>query len=178
MKFTSVFNDFSTNDFYLLGLFVVYLVIPFHTPSFIYNFLVHPVGLIFLLCTAVYMFFSVPHILAILYVLVIYELLRRDGNDSTTYRESKQANEMRTQSYKYATDPAFVESVDSRASATNELKMQKHIEDSESRPEHYSSSESLEENMIMLMSPLEYASGGSGDDFRPIDENKMGGSAF
>ena len=178
MKFTSVFNDFSTNDFYLLGLFVLYLVVPFHTPRFIYNFLVHPVGLIFLLCTAVYIFFSVPHILAILYVLVIYELLRRDGNDSTTYRESKQANEMRTQSYKYATDPALVESVESRASATNELKIQKHIEDREPKPEHYSSSESLEENMVKQMAPIEYARSGNSDNFKPIAENNLGGSAF
>ena len=76
MKFTSPFKDFSKTEFYLFGLFIVYLVIPFKTPSFLHKFFVNPVGLILLLCVAAAMFLYTPPILAIVFILVIFAIHR------------------------------------------------------------------------------------------------------
>jgi len=174
MKFTSVFNDFSTNDFYLLGLFVLYLVVPFHTPRFMYNFLVHPVGLIVLLCTAVYMFFSVPHILAILYVLVIYELLRRDGGS-----KKPQHSKNKDQQYNYITDPVSIKSIHSEGVISEEpMNASEDIDEEKEEEFALPLGDSLEELIISESSPIQYESSGNNDNFRPISENNLGGSMF
>jgi len=178
MKLTSVFNDFTNTDFYLFGLFLLYLVIPFRTPKFIYDFLVNPIGLIFLLSTVLFMFFTTPSILAILYVLVVYELLRRDGSDRIKHRKNKQANHSEDQQYEYVTDPISVESVNSPANIEEEPMKQSQIEEPKKQPLVLPVGDSLEEVMVNEMAPLEYGISNGNDNFKPVIQNKLGGSAF
>lgn len=180
MKITSVFNDFTNTEFYLLGLFVLYLVVPFHTPRVFYDFLVNPVGLILLLGTVIYMFFSTPPILAIVYVLVVYELLRRDGSSENNHREHIEADAGSTKQYNYVTDPIKVESVNSTGRIEDKpMHVPEHVEEHKEEEEYaLPVGDSLEELIVSEAAPIQYSSSGREENYRPISENKLGGSAF
>jgi hypothetical protein len=77
MKLTNPFKTFSPQEFILLAIFVIYLVFPIETPSFLSSLIDSPIGMsgIFIITIALFMY-SKP-ILAILYLFVAYELLRR-----------------------------------------------------------------------------------------------------
>jgi hypothetical protein len=77
MKFTNPFKSFLPQEIILLVIFVIYLVFPIETPSFLSGLIDSPIGMagIFIITIALFMY-SKP-ILAILYLFVAYELLRR-----------------------------------------------------------------------------------------------------
>ena len=179
MKITSVFNDFTNTEFYLLGLFVLYLVVPFQTPHIFYNFLVNPIGLILLLCTVVYMFFSTPPILAIVYVLVVYELLRRDGSTGPRNREQIKEKAGSSKQYNYVTDPIKVESVNSKGTIQKKpMRPPKRIEETKEEEYALPVGDSLEELIVSEAAPIQYGSSGREENYKPISENKLGGSVF
>jgi hypothetical protein len=179
MKITSPFKDFTTPEYYLFGLFVLYLVIPFQTPKIIHNVLTNPVGLILLLSTATAMIFLTPPILAILFVLVIYELIRRDGSDDNSYRARAPVSDNKVQSYKYVSDNVKNDSVNHRGEI-----LDRPTEHHDPAPEvkhesvYLSVGDSLEELVVSQMAPVVYAATASASDFRPVSENNLGGAAF
>jgi uncharacterized protein (TIGR02588 family) len=178
MKLTSPFKDFTTTDYYLFGLFVLYLVVPFRTPHMLHDFLVGPIGLILLLCAAVSMFFMSPSILAIIFVLVIYEILRRDSSSSTTYRETKHVTDNRTQQYKYATDNVVNTSVESMGQIANRPTVQQNTASPKHDEVKLYVGDSLEENVIGMMAPIDYGTPKTSADFKPVSENIMNASVF
>jgi hypothetical protein len=141
---------------------------------------VNPVGLIILLGTVVYMFFSTPPILAIVYVLVVYELLRRDGSLHGTHREQIKEKAGPSKQYNYVTDPIKVESVNSTGRIQNKPAAKpKHIEETKEEEEYaLPVGDSLEELIVSEAAPIQYSSSGREENYRPISENKLGGSAF
>lgn len=179
MKFTSPFKDFTMPEYWLFGLFIVYLVIPFQTPSFIHTILTNPIGLILLLCCAAAMFFLTPSILAILFVLVIYELIRRDGKEGISYGKEKPIRDERTQEYKYVSDNVKHSSVHSTGTISDKPTEQ-HEPPAETKKEsiYLPVGDSLEEVMVSQMAPTEYAATVSSSEFKPISKNNIGGSMF
>lgn len=179
MKLTSPFKDFTVPEYWLFGLFIVYLVIPFQTPTFIHTILTNPIGLIFLLGIAAAMFFMTPSILAILFVLVIYELIRRDGSDVNSYRADKNVSDSNTQEYKYVSDNVKNNSVHSKGAILDEpTESHEQPESTKSESVYLSVGDSLEELMVGQMSPTEYSATVSSSDFKPVSENTVGGSVF
>jgi hypothetical protein len=179
MKFTSPFKDFSTTEFYLFGLFLLYLVIPFHTPHFLHDIFVGPIGLIVLLCLVVAMFFTTPPILAILFVLVIYELLRRDGHNNKTYHAPAFIRDNTTQEYNYVSDPVLNESVHSTGEIINRPTVSEPYVEAKRETVYLSTGDSLEELMVSERAPIDYTRGNVPEsDFKPVNENALGSSFF
>jgi len=178
MKITSPFKDFTTPEYFLFGLFVLYLVIPVKTPMMIHKFITNPIGLILLLTVVTAMFFMTPSILAIMFVLVIYELLRRDENSDNTYIRPSTQGDDRTQSYKYVSDNVVNESVHSKGEIMNHPSVSESYVAPKNEEVYLSVGDSLEENMVQKMAPVEYNSTTASSDFRPISENSLGGSNF
>jgi len=176
MKFTSPFKDFSTKEFYLFGLFIVYLVIPFKTPHFLHNLFVNPIGLIILLCLAVAMFLYTPPILAIVFVLVIYELLRRDGNSDKTYHAPAYISDNTKQEYKYVSDPVFHESVESKGEIVNRPTISEPYVEPKRESVYLPTGDTLEEQLVSERAPVDYSHGGNivENDFKPISERTIG----
>jgi hypothetical protein len=173
MKLTSPFKDFTTTEYCLLGLFLVYLVIPFRTPHMLYKMLVNPIGLMFLLCLAVGMFFTVPPILAILFVLVIYELLRRDGSDRKTYQKKGVIGDNTTQEYKYVSDPVIKESVETRGKNVSAHPAEP-VKSLKAEDVYLPVGDTLEESVVATMAPAQHAPSVSVSDFKPVSESTFG----
>ena len=65
-------------DLVLLALFVVYIVMPVSTPSFLVPAIDSPLGMVALFAAAVGLFLYRGPVLGVLFVFVAYELLRRN----------------------------------------------------------------------------------------------------
>jgi hypothetical protein len=181
MKITSPFKDFTTIEFYLFGLFLVYLVIPFRTPYFLHKLLANPIGLIFLLCVAVALFFTTPPILAIVFILVIYELLRRDGHDDKTYRAHAHShvNDNTSQEYNYVSDPVFNESIHSSGDIVNKPTAAEPYVEPKNESIYLPTGGSLEELMVTERAPVDYSRGNINEsNFKPINGSSFGASYF
>lgn len=64
----------------LLIVFIVYIVLPIQTPNFIAGSVDSPLGMLVIFIVTVYLFFNVNPIVAVVYVFVAYELIRRSSN--------------------------------------------------------------------------------------------------
>jgi len=79
MKLDNFLKSVSTLEIILFIVFVIYLVFPIPTPSFLIPVIDSPLGLGVVVVITIYVFFFTTPILAILSVLVAYELLRRSS---------------------------------------------------------------------------------------------------
>jgi hypothetical protein len=79
MKFTNTLKNITILEAALLVVFVLYLILPIETPYFYHEALVSAYGIVLLFSLSVAMFFYANSILAVVFVLVVYELLRRAG---------------------------------------------------------------------------------------------------
>jgi hypothetical protein len=71
------FKKFDNIEYALLAAFVMYLVLPIPMPSFLGSMIDTPIGYIALFLVAVFLFFHSKCILAVVFIAVAYELLRR-----------------------------------------------------------------------------------------------------
>lgn len=85
MKFLNNFKKMTQLEMVLALLFVLYIVLPVEMPDLISQLIDGSIGMLVLFGLAVYMFFNVNPVLAVLFVFVAYELLRRSSK--TTGRE-------------------------------------------------------------------------------------------
>lgn len=74
----------------LLVVFVVYVIFPIKTPSYLASYIDNPLGILMLFLITVYLFFYLNPVLGVLYIFVAYELLRRSsvamaGNSVVNY---------------------------------------------------------------------------------------------
>lgn len=77
MKLQKMFSTLSQVEMIALAVFVLYIVFPIENPSFISNMVDTPLGMVGVLAVTLYLFFNANPLVAILYVFVAYELLRR-----------------------------------------------------------------------------------------------------
>ena len=104
MKLSDFTNSLSPLETSTLVLFVIYIIFPFRTPSFLAGVVNTPLGLISVLIVTLYLFFYTNPLLGVVYIFVAYELLRRSalvsGSPADNYivqytpSESKRAREM------------------------------------------------------------------------------------
>ena len=84
MKITNFLKSVSTLEIILFILFVFYLVFQIPTPKVLIPFIDSPIGLALIVTITIYLFFYTTPILAILSILVAYELIRRSCSSSSS----------------------------------------------------------------------------------------------
>jgi hypothetical protein len=77
---TTPFKSFSLVELSLLIIFIIYLVLPIETPYFLVGSINSPITMVVIFAVTVYLFVYSNPILAILYIFVGYELLRRSAS--------------------------------------------------------------------------------------------------
>jgi predicted membrane protein len=96
MKVPTILKTLTLIEIVIVAIFILYIVFPVPTPTFMASYVESPLGMILILCTLVYLFVYTNPILAILFIFVGYELLRRSGkitNNKAKYNTiEKRAN--------------------------------------------------------------------------------------
>ena len=82
MKLQKMFSTLSQVEMIALAVFVLYIVFPIENPSFISNMVDTPLGMVGVLAVTLYLFFNANPLVAILYVFVAYELVRRSAKQT------------------------------------------------------------------------------------------------
>jgi len=80
MKIPESFKNLSSVELVLFLAFVLYVILPMNTPESVKPFVNSPMGLLFFFCVTVGLFAYTNPILGILYILVVYEALRRSSD--------------------------------------------------------------------------------------------------
>lgn len=73
-------KSLSSIDIILFLAFVLYVVLPIDTPSSMKPFVNSTMGLLFFFCVTILLFVYTNPILGVLYILVVYEVLRRSSD--------------------------------------------------------------------------------------------------
>lgn len=81
MKIPSFLKSIHSTELVLIAIFIVYLVFPINTPRIMAPYIESPLGVVVIFAVTVYLFIYSHPILAILYIFVGYELLRRSGSN-------------------------------------------------------------------------------------------------
>ena len=80
MKLLNTFKKMTKLEVALSILFVLFIILPLNVPDLFANLIDTSLGMIVIFGLAVYMFFHVSPVVAVLFVFVAYELLRRSSN--------------------------------------------------------------------------------------------------
>jgi len=80
MNILNTFQSLSNRDVCALVIFAFYLAIPIQTPEFLTNVIDSPLSMLAMFIITIYLFLNANPMVAILYVFVAYELLRRTSN--------------------------------------------------------------------------------------------------
>ncbi len=80
MSYMNYLNKLSLVEQILGALFIIYIVLPINAPEFISNMVDSPLGMASIFAITVFLFCSTNPIIAVLYIFVAYELLRRSSN--------------------------------------------------------------------------------------------------
>jgi hypothetical protein len=79
MKIPEVFKSLSKVEIGLLIVFMTYIILPIPTPTFLSGMIDSPLGMLVIFLVTLYLFFYTNPVLAIIYLFVAYELLRRSS---------------------------------------------------------------------------------------------------
>jgi hypothetical protein len=80
MKLLNKLNEFTPLDIVLLIVFVIYIILPIQTPSSVAILINSPLGMLSIFEITLALFLYTNPILAVVYIFVAYELLRRSQN--------------------------------------------------------------------------------------------------
>ena len=80
MKTPESLKNMSIIEILLFVLFVLYIVLPINTPISIKSFVNSSMGLVFFFCVTMILFVYTNPILGVLYILVVYEAIRRSSD--------------------------------------------------------------------------------------------------
>jgi hypothetical protein len=79
MNILTTFQSLSKIEVALLIVLVLFVVLPIEVPEFLANMVDSSLGMLTIFIVTVYLFFNVNPIIAVIYVFVAYELLRRSS---------------------------------------------------------------------------------------------------
>lgn len=79
MKLQSMMKSVKISEALVFAIFVMYLVLPISTPTWMSPYIESPLGLVSIFCITVSLFLYSHPVLAILYIFVAYTLLRRSA---------------------------------------------------------------------------------------------------
>jgi hypothetical protein len=82
MEIPKILKSFTNLELILLGCFIVYVVFPISTPSFLAGFIESSLGMLLLFLVTIFLFFYTNPILGVIFIFVAYELLRRSSHIS------------------------------------------------------------------------------------------------
>lgn len=152
MKFSDFSNSMTPLEIAALIVFIIYLVFPFQTPSFLVGSVNTPIGLIIIFIITLYLFFYTNPILGIIYIFVAYELLRRSSL--------------------VANRPTMIKNTPSESKRSSEMR--------DMNPPNPIVSTTLEEEVIRTMNPArdQFLSGGNVSAFQPVAERIVGASKY
>lgn len=80
MYIPSALKSLTNLEISTLVVFIVYLIMPIQMPEPVANLADSPLGMLGMFLITIYLFFNANPLLAILYVFVAYELIRRSSN--------------------------------------------------------------------------------------------------
>jgi hypothetical protein len=80
MSVQSALKSLSTLEISTLVVFAFYLIMPIQMPAPVANMVDSPLGMLGIFLITIFLFFNANPLLAILYVFVAYELMRRSSN--------------------------------------------------------------------------------------------------
>ena len=80
MSVQSALKSLSTLEISTLVVIAVYLIMPIQMPAPVASMVDSPLGMLGIFLITIYLFFNANPLLAILYVFVAYELMRRSSN--------------------------------------------------------------------------------------------------
>lgn len=83
MKLPAILKSISLIEIVIIVIFILYIVFPVPTPNGIAPYIESPLGMVSILLILIYLFLKTNPILAVLFIFVGYELLRRSGKNST-----------------------------------------------------------------------------------------------
>jgi hypothetical protein len=84
MEIKNVLKTLTKLDYALIVIFILYIIFPVGTPDFLKSIIDSSLGMLTIFIITVYLFFHVNPIVAIMYIFVAYELLRRTSNNTGT----------------------------------------------------------------------------------------------
>ena len=79
MNFVNSLQSMPPLEIATLVVFILYIIFPFNTPEFVASSVDSPLGMIIMFCITIYLFMNANPILGIMYIFVVYELLRRSS---------------------------------------------------------------------------------------------------
>jgi hypothetical protein len=79
MEIPKILKSFNSLEFALLGCFIIYVILPISTPTFLAGFINSSLGMLVLFLIAIFLFFYTNPILGVVFVLVAYEIIRRSS---------------------------------------------------------------------------------------------------
>jgi len=83
MKLPAILKSITLIEIVVIVIFILYIVFPVPTPAGIAPYIESPLGMVSILLVLVYLFLKSNPILAVLFIFVGYELLRRSGKNSS-----------------------------------------------------------------------------------------------
>jgi predicted membrane protein len=86
MKIPESFKNMSSVELVLFLAFVLYIILPMDTPVWMKPFVNSAMGMVFFFCVTVGLFAYTNPILGVLYILVVYEVLRRSSETAKNPR--------------------------------------------------------------------------------------------
>lgn len=76
----SFLKSLTSLEISLLIIFIIYIVFPIQTPNSIASSVDSPLGMLVIFIVTVYLFFNANPIIAVVYLFVAYELIKRSSN--------------------------------------------------------------------------------------------------
>ena len=171
MKIPKIIKTFSPIEIFLIIIFIIYIIFPISTPSFMANSIDSPLGMIVIFCITLFLFIYTNPVLAIIYVFVAYELLRRTSlmSGKTTIYVTNEQNDNSIISYPI---------VSSNVNNNNMNNMQK--KDIQNANIHGTTLEEeiitikIKENMKTQTKPLQSTE----NNFQPVSGNLIPGTSL
>ena len=80
MEIPEIIKSFNNLELILLGCFIIYIILPISTPSFLAGFINSSLGMLLLFLVTIFLLFYTNPILGIVFIFVAYELIRRTSN--------------------------------------------------------------------------------------------------
>ena len=116
MKLSDFTNKLSSLEITALVVFVLYIIFPFRTPSFLIGVVNTPVGLVTILIITLFLFFYTNPILGVIGFFVAYDLIRRSSVSTGNFgidnylptEETKQAKMSSYNQYPYTLEQEMV----------------------------------------------------------------------
>ena len=147
LKIPNLLKSVHSSEVLLFVLFIVYLIFPIKTPVMVAPYIESPLGMIIILLITIYLFLYSNPILAILYIFVGYELIRRSSVSNDTKMNSvnkvKFNGEVKVMKPENSGQVAYIQNTPSEQTRDDEIK--------EMNPKQ---PVTLEEDMVQEYAPI------------------------